>query len=308
MPASQQELLSALNELGRDFAPDDRKFIGDYMRTPGSSMNPDMVKRWEKLSSQYGWERVAQYGAFHNQYNQAVNDGNWGNELLQGMYGRASTSIEKMRQAAKEQSAADAVTAERKKVGSQLQRLFEMLNAPVINPDGTTSDPIAKQLVATGTNVAQGEATRRGIGGPAAGTAAMTSAQTSLAPYLQHRLDLAGQVASVINQRDLALEDQRLKADQLSLSALAMDNAAKGERWSALQNQAQAMFGAVGGIAGGAVGGYLGGPQGAAAGYQAGSSFLGGIGGAVQGGSGPNLGSPSFTNTSNPGYTGRGGF
>jgi hypothetical protein len=205
---------------------------------------------------------------------------------------------------AKENAGQAAVEGQRQQVTNQLQRYFEMLNSPVQDAQGNYTDPLAKQLVDTGVAVGQKEATDRGIGGALGSTAAMSSAQTALQPYLAQRVQLAGQALQVINQRDLGLEDQRLKADELELQRVGMENDKQSSMWQAQQKNGQAIGSAIG--AGVGALGFIGGPVLGAATVAGGSALGAGFGGMAAGGSGPTLSSPRFKNASGNG--GKGGW
>ena len=176
--------------------------------------------------------------------------------------------------------------------------LYKLLTAPVINPDGSTSDPIAKQLIATGQNVAERQAAARGIGGPLGATAAMTTAQSAIQPYLAQRQAQALQTLGQAAQYDLGL-------GQLDLQQLQMNNQVALQDWAAQKNQAQGVGAAVG-TAVGAIPMLI-------PGGQAIAPFTMAAGGALGGGLG-GLGSPQPTLSTSPRSTGgrwssgRGGF
>lgn len=308
MPATREQIYATLKQYGSKFRPEEIAALDAIYA--GTATERDRAV-WGAASQRVGPEQAKAYINLRDAWN-GVERGNKdfeGDARLQQAFRQVDTYYQQELGDAAARDSEATLSRERNAVTNQLQRYFEMLNSPVMDAQGNYTDPLAKQLVATGVNTGQQEAARRGIGGPMGSAAAATSANTALQPYLAQRVQLAGQALQLISSRDIALEDQRQGAYKLELERQGMLNDIAGQQWAADKNSAQGIGGAILGTIGGVVGGIYGGPMGATAGASAGTSLGGGIGGLFSGAGGPTLSAPSrYGGGGGGGSSGRGNW
>lgn len=129
---------------------------------------------------------------------------------------------------------------------NESQALTERIRQFVASLSGTpdANDPVVRGIASSGVDYAQGLMQQSGMSGGGISRVAELARMKMMSPYLQQRAQLAMQGMGLLNNRELGIEEMRMKADELNANRDAM-------RYGANQNMGAGAGSGIGTVVGG---------------------------------------------------------